>query len=129
MYSFITYKFRIKDSTTAKKLNKMADSVNFVWNYCNETSYQAIKKYSKYLSAYDLMKLTTGSSWTTRTCSHCLAINGPQGLSGLSVREWICSKCGEIHDRDTNAAKNILRLGLQSPIKGNSAILRVEVNC
>ena len=25
----------------------------------------------------------------------------------LSVRKWICSKCGEAHDRDENAAKNL----------------------
>ena len=62
MYSYITYKFRIKDSTTAKKLNKMADSVNLVWNYCNETSMKAIKRDNKWLSDYDLMKLVSGTS-------------------------------------------------------------------
>jgi putative transposase len=29
----------------------------------------------------------------------------------MSVREWTCSSCGEIHDRDVNAAKNILNCG------------------
>jgi IS605 OrfB family transposase len=53
-------------------------------------------------------------SWTTRTCSICFERSGPQGLSGLSVREWTCSKCGSIHDRDINAARNILRLGHQT---------------
>ena len=57
-------------------------------------------------------------SWTSRTCSNCLERSGPQGLSGLSVREWACSKCGSKHDRDINAAKNILRVGHDTPIKG-----------
>jgi len=56
-------------------------------------------------------------SWTSRTCSACLERSGPSGLSGLSVREWQCS-CGASHDRDVNAAKNILRIGHDTPIKG-----------
>ena len=60
MSSHITYKFRIKDATTAKRLNRMADAVNFVWNYCNETSIKAVKRDGKWLSAYDLHSLTSG---------------------------------------------------------------------
>ena len=40
----------------------MAASVNYVWNYCNETSYNAIKKDREWLSNYDLHKLTAGCS-------------------------------------------------------------------
>jgi IS605 OrfB family transposase len=55
----ITYKFRIKDATSRKRLNRMAGSVNFVWNYCNEVAMKAAKQRGKWLSAYDLHKLTS----------------------------------------------------------------------
>lgn len=48
---------------------------------------------------------------TTRRCSSCGALSGPKG--DLSVREWTCPDCGAQHDRDENAALNILMLALQ----------------
>lgn len=55
--------------------------------------------------------------FSTVTCSVCLQRTGPSGLSALGVREWKCS-CGAVHDRDVNAARNILRFGRESLIKG-----------
>ena len=45
---------------------------------------------------------------SSKTCSKCSWINN--GLT-LKDREWICPKCGEKHDRDFNAAINILNEG------------------
>lgn len=55
----ITYQFRIKDSSISW-LNKAAKSVNYVWNYCNETSFDAIRNNGKFFSGYDFQKLTSG---------------------------------------------------------------------
>lgn len=46
---------------------------------------------------------------SSKTCSHC---NHLMSSMDLSVREWDCPSCGTHHDRDINAAKNILRQGL-----------------
>jgi transposase len=45
---------------------------------------------------------------TTRACSGCGSLTGPAGPDSLVVRTWSCSACGDTHDRDVNAARNIL---------------------
>ncbi|MFT5722167.1 MAG: putative transposase [Motiliproteus sp.] len=60
---------------------------------------------------------------TTQTCSSCgsLPESRPRGIAGLGIREWTCSECGVAHDRDINAARNILALGLQRLAEGKVA--------
>ena len=48
---------------------------------------------------------------SSKTCSNCGFIK--ESLN-LSERKWTCPKCGINHDRDLNAAKNILKQGLNS---------------
>ena len=65
---------------------------------------------------------------TTRTCSSCKALTGPTGLDMLVVRTWVCSACGDTHDRDVNAARNILSAGSSPPpISGNESSLTVAL--
>ena len=42
---------------------------------------------------------------TSQTCSACRHRDGPKPLG---VRAWACPACGVVHDRDVNAARNIL---------------------
>ena len=68
--------------------------------------------------------LEVNESFTTQTCSRCgdCASDGrPKGIAGLGIREWRCSSCGASHDRDVNAARNILALGrsVAAPVEGS----------
>src|SRR5258708_33118302 len=64
---------------------------------------------------------------STRTCSSCKALTGgPTGLDMLVVRTWVCSACGDTHDRDVNSARNHLSAGRSSPsVSGNESSLAV----
>jgi putative transposase len=50
---------------------------------------------------------------TSQVCSACGVKDGPKALN---VRVWECAACGAVHDRDLNAARNILALGRRERI-------------
>jgi putative transposase len=57
----LTYRYRIKDATTAKRLCAHARAVNDVWNYCGEIQEAARRREKPWPSVFDLVKLTSGS--------------------------------------------------------------------
>lgn len=64
--------------------------------------------------------------YSSQTCSCCGTIpdSSPKGMGALGMRSWRCSDCGASHDRDVNAALNILRFGLEhQPPAGEIAAL------
>lgn len=56
---------------------------------------------------------------STRTCWNCRSLSGPTGLTGLSVRQWTCSVCGTLHDRDITGAINTLIAGVGTTLEEN----------
>ncbi len=94
-------------NVSSKKLAKtsMAKSVY-------DVSWASFKDRLKYKAiAHGATFEEVNESFSSVTCSACGTRSGPKGLQGLRIREWACSDCGCIHDRDTNAARNILRTG------------------
>ena len=54
---------------------------------------------------------------SSKICHNCRWVN--EGLK-LSDRQWVCPQCGEIIDRDINAAKNILSEGIRKISVGHT---------
>lgn len=57
---------------------------------------------------------------TSQVCSACGVKDGPKPLK---VRKWTCGGCGRTHDRDVNAARNVLTLGKQLVAAGRAETL------
>lgn len=94
-------------SSTKLVKTKMAKSVY-------DAGWYEIKRQLKYKAiARSVGYLEVNESYTTQACSSCGCISdtSPKGRAGLGIREWTCAECGTVHDRDINAAKNILALG------------------
>ena len=53
------------------------------------------------------------SSKMCSCCGHVVSV------FSLSVREWTCASCGAKHDRDLNAARNILAVGQTVSVHGD----------
>ena len=95
----------VSSSKLAK--TKMAKSVY-------DAGWHILKTQLDYKSkAMQAVFIEVNESYTTQACSccRCISPNSPKGRAGLGIREWSCPECGALHDRDVNAAKNILTAG------------------
>ena len=58
---------------------------------------------------------------TSQVCSVC---GVKDGSKPLHIREWECRQCGTVHDRDVNAARNILALGRRESLNARGGQVR-----
>ena len=75
----------------------------------HDASWATFRRQLEYKAARYGRELIVIDRWlpTSQTCSDCGQRDGPKPLD---VRSWQCP-CGTVHDRDVNAAKNILAAG------------------
>ena len=73
-------------------------------------SWQKFKTLIQYkCDRYDKQAIIVNPYKTSQMCSKC---GYDSGKKTLDIRKWSCPKCHIEHDRDINAAKNILKIGL-----------------
>ena len=61
--------------------------------------------------------------YTSRICHQC---GWDSGKKPLDIREWTCPHCHETHDRDINAAINILYRGLETYLQSQLLLLNEQ---
>lgn len=96
-------------SSSKLKKTRMAKSVSDAgWSMLrNMLSYKSI-------ATGGVMRIVS-ERYTSQVCSCCgrNPSSSPKGMGALGIRHWVCSDCGAPHDRDVNAARNILLAGAE----------------
>jgi putative transposase len=89
---------------------------NMLKNHClagsiSDASWGTLKKQLEYKCKWYGRELRIVDRWfpSSKTCHECGHV---VSKLPLNIRQWDCPKCSASHDRDVNAAKNILAAGV-----------------
>lgn len=87
-----------------------------------DASWAQFRSMLDYKSEWYGRELIVVDRWfpSSQMCSVCGALDGKKALD---IRKWTC-RCGAVHDRDVNAARNVLAAGLAVSVCGDGRRLR-----
>lgn len=126
IHKITTYLVRQYDVICTEDLNtkgmlknhKLAKSIS-------DTSFGEIRRQLEYKCTMRGKKLLFVDRFfpSSKTCSSCGSV---QETMPLNIREWTCPDCGIHHDRDLNAAVNIVRQAMPEFTRGEKSALATE---
>jgi IS605 OrfB family transposase len=104
---------RENQAVVAEKLNVAALGRSNLARSVHDAAWSSFVAMLEYKAALSGRRVVRIDQWhpSSQLCSTCGQRNGPKGLGALKVRTWTCLACGTEHDRDVNAALNILAAG------------------
>lgn len=90
-------------------------------NY-NDVSWYKFTSMLEWKSKFHNCLVVKADKWfaSSQLCNGCGFKN--EVVKNLSVREWVCPKCGEVHNRDQNAAINLKNNALKEVNKLRSTV-------
>ena len=94
---------KVKEMLEEKKISKFLSDASLS-KICNLLKFKAEYYGKRYIQIDTYYP-------SSQECSRCGYQN--EKVKDLTVRDWICPKCGSYHDRDINASVNILFEGIK----------------
>ena len=90
----------------------------------SNASWATFVRYLRYKCAwYGKLFILVPPHYTSRTCHQC---GWDSGKKPLNIRKWTCPHCHKTHDRDINAAINILYRGLETYLQSQLMLLNEQ---
>lgn len=102
-YGFVTEDLQIKNMMRNSKLSKVIGDASW-YEFTRQLEYKS----EFYGRTYIKVDKFYASSQLCHVCGY-----KNEEIKNLSIRNWECPNCNKVHDRDENAAQNILKQGLK----------------
>ena len=83
---------------------------SFNQSLSNSAMYATRMQFKNKCREYGVNMLIAKKEFPSTQLCECGEKTGPKGEFNLNVREWTCSKCGKINNRDLNASNNLMTL-------------------